>query len=192
MAAKIGVSTLPELEAGVEPAIEMPPGPSWIDNLCELACSLALAGMIVLIGAEAFARNLFNTSLQITDEVGGYLLVAVTFLSLSVSQAHGAYHHVELVQARLSPRARLRSQMLFDVLSLLTCAILTWQLARMNMNSWRSEDFAPTPLGTPLWIPQMVMPIGMALMCLALARTVFVKMRRLHALDGRRGGASVR
>ncbi len=184
--------SLPELEAGVEPAIEMPPGPSWVENLCELVCSLALVGMIVLIGAEAIVRNVYNSSLQITDEVGGYLLVAVTFLSLSVSQAHGTYHHVELVQARLSPKARLRSQLLFDFMSLVTCGILTWQLARMNLNSWRSEDFAPTPLGTPLWLPQLVMPIGMALLCLALSRTIVFKIGRLRTVGNRLDGASAR
>ena len=49
----------------------------------------------------------FGTSLQITDEVGGYLLVALTFLSMSVAEAHGAFHRVEFVQMRLSPSARI-------------------------------------------------------------------------------------
>ena len=67
---------------------------------------LFLMAMIVLIGAEAIARNVFATSLQVTDEVGGYLLVAMTFLSMSVAEAHGAFHRVELIQARLSAKRR--------------------------------------------------------------------------------------
>ena len=63
--------------------------------------------MIVLIGAEAIARNVFATSLQVTDEIGGYLLVAMTFLSMSVAEAHGAFHRVELIQARLGVKARI-------------------------------------------------------------------------------------
>ena len=65
--------------------------PSIIDSPSEAVCSLFLLAMIVLIGAEAIARNVFGTSLQITDEVGGYLLVAMTFLSMSVAEAHGAF-----------------------------------------------------------------------------------------------------
>ena len=79
--------------------IEVPTsGPNIVDEACEAVCSLFLLAMIVLIGAEAIARNVFGTSLQITDEVGGYLLVAMTFLSMSVAEAHGAFHRVELVQ----------------------------------------------------------------------------------------------
>ena len=83
--------------------------------------------MIVLIGAEAIARNVFGTSLQITDEVGGYLLVAMTFLSMSVAEAHGAFHRVELVQVRLSRSARMISQIVFDLMSL--AAVCAGELA---------------------------------------------------------------
>ena len=72
--------------------------------------SLSLVAMIVLIGAEAIVRNVFGGSLEVVDEIGGYLLVIVTFLSMSVAEAHGAFHRVELVQARMGPRARVRLQ----------------------------------------------------------------------------------
>jgi TRAP-type C4-dicarboxylate transport system permease small subunit len=155
-------------------------GPSPIENASEAICALFLMAMIVLIGAEAIARNLFATSLQITDEIGGYLLVAMTFLSMSVAEAHGAFHRVELVQARLGQSARLVSQIVFDLISLVASALITWQLTRLVMNSWRSEDVAPTPLQTPLWMPQTTMAIGMFLLCLALLRTILTKARRLR------------
>ena len=162
-----------------------PPGATALERVCEGLCGLALAAMIVLIGAEAVTRNLFGFSLQITDEIGGYLLVAISFLSLSVAQAHGAYHQVELVQARLSERGRMISGLLFDALALLTCLVLTWQLVRLELNTWRSEDVAPTPLLTPLWLPELVMPIGTGIICLTLVRTIELKVRRLRA--ARRG-----
>src|SRR4051812_45000592 len=161
--------------------IEVPvSGPSIVDSLSEAVCSLLLMAMIVLIGAEAIARNVFGTSLQITDEIGGYLLVAMTFLSMSVAEAHGAFHRVELVQARLGQSARLVTQIVFDLISLVASALITWQLTRLVMNSWRSEDVAPTPLQTPLWMPQTTMAIGMFLLCLALLRTIVTKVRHLR------------
>lgn len=157
------------------------PGPSPIENASETLCALFLLAMIGLIGAEAIARNVFATSLQVTDEIGGYLLVALTFLSMSVAEAHGAFHRVELLQARLRFPARMVTQIGFDLLSLAACALVTWQLTRLTINSWRSEDVAPTPLQTPLWLPQSAMAIGMALLCLALIRTIFVKAKRLRS-----------
>jgi TRAP-type C4-dicarboxylate transport system permease small subunit len=159
---------------------EVSPGASLIEQLCELLCGIALVAMIGLIAAEAFARNLFNTSMQITDEIGGYLFVAVSFLSLCVAEAHGAFHRVELVQTRLGMRARLLTQIVFDAMALAATAILTWQLGRLVMNSWRSEDVAPTPLLTLLWIPQATMPIGTAILCFSLMRTILAKTQRLR------------
>jgi TRAP-type C4-dicarboxylate transport system permease small subunit len=171
-------------EVGHDGAVHLPhnvsSGPGPIENASEAICALFLMAMIVLIGAEAIARSLFATSLQITDEIGGYLLVAMTFLSMSVAEAHGAFHRVELVQARLGQSARLVSQIVFDLISLVASALITWQLTRLVMNSWRSEDVAPTPLQTPLWMPQTTMAIGMFLLCLALLRTILTKARRLR------------
>jgi TRAP-type C4-dicarboxylate transport system permease small subunit len=167
---------------GPAPHAELP-GANVIDRACEAVCGLLLLAMIVMIGAEAIARNVFATSLQITDEVGGYLLVALTFLSMSVSESHGAFHRVELVQMRLSPRMRVVSRILFDLMSLAASALVSWQLIRLALNSWHAEDVAPTPLGTPLWLPQTAMGIGMVLLCLALMRSIAAKVMAL------RGGA---
>jgi TRAP-type C4-dicarboxylate transport system permease small subunit len=155
-------------------------GPSQIENGSELLCSLFLMAMIVLIAAEAIARNVFATSLQVTDEIGGYLLVAMTFLSMSVAEAHGAFHRVELIQARVGKKVRMISQIVFDLMSLGASALVTWQLTRLTLNSWRAEDVAPTPLQTPLWLPQSTMAIGMALLCFALLRTIVAKAKRLR------------
>ena len=154
-------------------------GPGPLEDASEWLSSLALIAMILLIGTEAIVRNVFGGSLQITDEICGYLLVAVTFLSMSVSEAHGAFHRVELVQARLGRRARIVLQIVFDACALVASALVAWQVTRLAMNSWRAEGVAPTPLQTPLWLPQSVMGIGMALLCLALLRSMRTKARRL-------------
>jgi TRAP-type C4-dicarboxylate transport system permease small subunit len=49
----------------------------------------------------------------------------------------------------------------------------------LTLNSLRNEDVAPTPLQTPLWIPQSLMAIGGALLCLALVRTIIAKIRNM-------------
>ena len=73
--------------------------------------------MLVVIGADIFTRYLLNFSFEVADELGGYMLVVMTFVSLSVCQVNDAFHQVELVQARLAPRGRALSAAIFDVLS---------------------------------------------------------------------------
>ena len=110
--------------------------------------------MLVVIGVDILTRSLFNFSFEISDELGGYMLVVITFVSLPVCQISDSFHHVELVQSRLSPFGRAVSHVIFDLLSLTFCVLLLWQLVRFEITSFRFSDHAPTYLATPLWIPQ--------------------------------------
>ena len=153
------------------------PGLGLLERACEIACGLCLLATVALVAAEAVCRNLLGFSLQVSDELGGYLLVAVGFLSLPVAQVSGAFHHVELVQARLGPRGRLALLLFFDAAVLGASAVLAWQLVRLEMTTWRSEDVAPTLLATPLWIPRLAMPVGMVLLCLSILRSAIWRLR---------------
>lgn len=183
----------PELiaESGSEQPLHGPdpwtPDETLLERLCQRLCELALVASVVMIGAEVISRALFHFSFEVTDEVGGYLLVAISFLSLPVSQVHHGFHHVEFVQARLSPRARAWSRLVFELVCLFCIAVLLWQLARLELGTWRSEDVAPTILGTPLWIPRLTMPLGAAVLLLTLLRTVLGDWRRITALTQGRG-----
>jgi len=102
--------------------------------------------MLVVIGADIFTRYLLNFSFEIADELGGYMLVVMTFVSLSVCQVNGAFHQVELVQARLTPRGRALSAAIFDVLSFGFAALLLWHFVRLELSSYRFGERAPTYL----------------------------------------------
>jgi TRAP-type C4-dicarboxylate transport system permease small subunit len=153
----------------------------WIDRACQLLCNVAIVVMVVLIGAEALLRQA-GIALEMADEIGGYMLVAVSFLSLSVCQTTHAFHHLDLVQPRLSPRGRAISAVVFDLLSLAFALILLWQLGRLEWISWTSGDVAPTELLTPLWLPRLSMPLGAAAVCVALARSLLVHVRQLASV----------
>lgn len=175
--------TPPVDPAPLQPHADLAANPGPIETLAEWLCAAALLAMIGLIGTEAIVRNVFGGSLQITDEICGYLLVAVTFLSMAVSEAHRAFHRVELFLIRLSPVTRQKAMLGFDIVSLAGCALLTWQLARFTLNAFRTGDVAPTLLQTPLWLPQAAMPLGTLLLCYALVRSIRARMRLLHTLQ---------
>ena len=155
---------------------------SVVERICRLACVAALIVMLVVIGVDIVTRSLFNFSFEISDELGGYLLVVIAFVSLPVCQIGDSFHRVELVQSRLSPFGRAVSRVIFDLLSLAFCALLLWQLARFEISSFRFGDRAPTYLATPLWIPQAAMVLGAAALCFSMLRTLAVDIARVRAL----------
>src|SRR5262245_53612131 len=159
----------------------LPEGP--VEWTCKIASEIALVVMLVLIAVDIITRALFNFSFEVSDEVGGYMLVVITFMSLSACHVHGSFHQVEFVQARLSPRARSISQLIFGLLSLAACALLWWQFVGLELSSWRFGDVAPTYLATPQWLPRLPMALGMIALCFSLCRTIIAEARRLRHLN---------
>ena len=76
------------------------------------------------------------------------------------------------------------SRILFEFIALAACLLLTWQFIRFELSSWRFDSNAPTYLNTPLWLPQLAMPLGMAALCFALMRTLALDLRRLQRTTG--------
>ncbi|HYZ22723.1 MAG TPA: TRAP transporter small permease [Rhodopila sp.] len=157
------------------------PAPTKLENLCMWVCELAIVAMGAVVILEIITRNLFGFSFEISEELGGYIIVGISFLSLPVCQVYRSYHHVQFVQARLSPRMQALSPLVFDLLSLLFCIVVVWQLTRFVMASYRSEDVAPTLLATPLWIPQLFMPLGIVAATVSLLRSARGNWRRFRA-----------
>jgi TRAP-type C4-dicarboxylate transport system permease small subunit len=170
-------------------ALTLPEGP--VEWTCKIVSEAALVVMLLLVAVDIVTRWLFNFSFEVSDEVGGYLLVVITFLSLPVCQVHGSFHQVELVQARLSPRARAFSQLIFVLLALAACVLLAWQFIRLELSSWRFGDVAPSYLATPQWLPRLPMALGMIALCFSLIRTVIAQAKRWRQASATAGGPDV-
>jgi len=175
---------IPDAGDGLPASIHEPGiGEGPVELVCKWASEAALITMLVVIGADIFTRYVLNYSFEIADELGGYMLVVMTFVSLSVCQVNNAFHQVELVQARLSRRARALSAAIFDVLSFGLAALLLWHFIRLELTSYRFGERAPSYLETPLWIPRLAMAIGAAALCFSIVRTFLAHVRRFRALS---------
>ena len=139
-----------------------------IESACiGLACA-ALLALVVLVTAEVVARSFFNFSFELVDEVGGYLLAALSFFALAPSLAGGAFHSVEFIQHKLAAGARQRLVFAFTLLSLAFTGVMLGVVVRYVWRSWVQQDVASTLLQTPLWIPQLVMIVGLAALAVTL------------------------
>ena len=143
-----------------------------VERTLLLLADLSLWAMLAITLMEIVARTVFHHSLGLSDEIGGYLLAALTFLSLPACHAHKVFHQVEFVLSRLTQRQRQRFEFVFDLLCLVCAAVLVWQCGRLTGNSWRSGEVSQNGLDIPLWIPQSVMVLGLAGLAWALLRTI--------------------
>ena len=144
----------------------------WLSAIC-------MIGMAVLMLFEVVLRGAFNSTTEHSDELVGYLLIGVSFLSLALCQSRGAFHRVEMVQMRLGPRGKAVSALVFDLLSFGYIALTDWYFLQFVMSSWRRDAAAPTVLATPLWIPETAMVVGATLLLVVLGRAIMRDVREL-------------
>jgi len=180
----VSANAIPDPGDGLPGGALTPPlGEGPVERVCKWGSEAALIIMLVVIGADIFTRYLFNFSFEVADEIGGYMLVVMTFVSLSVCQVNNAFHQVELIQARLTSRWRALSAAIFDLLSFGFAALLLWQLIKLERSSYRFGERAPTYLETPLWIPRLAMAIGVAALLFSIVKTFLAHVRRFRALS---------
>jgi TRAP-type C4-dicarboxylate transport system permease small subunit len=153
-------------------------------------CEFVVLSMVLIISAEVICRQIFGVSLQITYEVAGYLMAALTFFGLGISLHGGGLFRVEFVYMWIPSRGRLVLQLVYDLVSLVFTLILDYQLFRQVISSYNRGYVEATILATPLYIPQLVMPIGVTLMIIVLLAEIRNDLRalfpcRIHAEERR-------
>ena len=146
----------------------------WLSAVC-------LIGMTGLMLLEVVLRGALNSTTEHSDELVGYLLIGISFLSLALCQSRGAFHRVEMVQMRLGPRGKAISALIFDILSFAYIALTDWYFLQFVISSYDREAAAPTMLATPLWIPETAMIVGATLLLIVLGRAIVRDIRELGA-----------
>jgi TRAP-type C4-dicarboxylate transport system permease small subunit len=135
-------------------------------------CELLVLAMMLVIAVDVFTRAAFGYSWQMSEEIAGYLLVALVFCSLSIAARDGAMLRVDFLFVRLAPRVQQLLDRAYAVLGLAFVGLWTYQLGRLVWSSYTREMVSNSAYPVPLWIPQVAMPVGAALLFVALVAII--------------------
>jgi TRAP-type C4-dicarboxylate transport system permease small subunit len=125
-------------------------------------------GLMLLILVEVFSRYVLNSPLGIADEIGAYMLVAITFMGLGYTWKEKGHVRVEFLVNALSPKNRkiLRTfTLLIATVFSIILAYSAWEFVSYTaMFKVRSGSW----LRIPLKWPQMPIIAGAVLLSLQL------------------------
>ncbi len=152
----------------------------FILGLGVLVGGLLIALLVILVASEVVGRSLFNVSLMVADEYAGYIVVALVFLGIPYALFHDALLRVDFIYERLKGKRRELLGLLFDLVSLAVTCVLGGYLTRMVLTTFERGTFSSTPAMTPLWIPQVAMPIGLLLTAIILLHRMAGRIRALR------------
>lgn len=139
-----------------------------IATVIRIVAGAILVFLTLLVTLEVVSRSLFNVSFHMVEEVTGYLVIALTLLGAGLSLRDGTLFRVAFLFDKLPPTARPALMAVFSLLGVGMCGVLIWQTCRLVASSYARGNVAPTVLMTPLWIPQMLLPFGLAVIAVFL------------------------
>lgn len=130
---------------------------------------LVLVLVFCLMNVEIISRSFFGVSTLISDEYSGYGFAFVIMAGLMYAQRSGALLSVEFGERLMSRRMRAISLCLASVASLAATSLAAVAGYRTWALSWLFNSTSNFASSTPLWLPQIVVPIGLALLALSFA-----------------------
>jgi len=139
----------------------------WLEKVADMVAklslimaSLCLLAMLLLMNVEVLGRYVFNFSTFVADEYSAYLFVGCIFSGFAYSLHHGSFLRVNLIVQWLSPRHSQYLQLGASIIGLSLSLILAYETALLTFNSY---DFQSKTIqsSTPLFLPQLTMPLGM-------------------------------
>jgi len=139
--------------------------------------AIALLVSLVLIVYSVVMRYALNQPVAWVDEMVGYLLVATVMLAAADALLEGEHIAVDIVTERLSSRGR-RLTLLGGLVAVAASAVL---LAVEGVDMVRFSKLVGLMsngyMAVPMWIPQLLVPIGAVLMGAAAVAAFVVAWR---------------
>ncbi len=124
-----------------------------------VAAAICLAGICVLMLAQAFAREA-GILLRGADDISAWLCAASAFLALAHTFRKGDLIRVGLWVERLGVAARRRAEIVSLTFAALCVGYMTWAITRFVFESWQFNEVAQGLIKIPIWIPQLSLVLG--------------------------------
>lgn len=145
-----------------------------------------LVTMALVVCLDIGCRYLLGRSIQIAEEVSSLGLVSLIFLSLAGAFQDGHFLRVDALYGRLPASVKRAVEPIFLAIGIAVTSIYIYFLARLVQNSFVKTIRSDTVLGTPNYLPQTVMVIGLAALLIVLAAS-FIRACRTLILRGQPG-----
>ncbi|PWM76529.1 MAG: TRAP transporter small permease [Phascolarctobacterium sp.] len=145
-----------------------------------------IAGALILLTGfmivyEIVARNIFNSPTEWVMEISTYCIIIAGFLGMGVAYAGKKHIHVDIILTHLSAKTRCYIEVLTSIAGIYFSFIFTVEAWKMMQLSLEYNNCAPTTLSTPLWIPQLSLPVGMFVLLLQIIGTLLHDISKIAA-----------
>jgi TRAP-type C4-dicarboxylate transport system permease small subunit len=128
-----------------------------------ILCGWGVLVLSVAITIEILGRKLFAFSFHGIDDIGGYVLAITAAVGASYTMAMRGHTRVDVFLVRMPQGLQRFLNLLAMATMALFAVFATWRGSVVLMESIEFQSVATNPLQTPLWQPQSLWLLGIAL-----------------------------
>lgn len=146
-------------------------GRAW-DTVELMVGGVFLTLSVILIVAEIAGRNLLGVSMVGADEIASYMVIWSVFFTASIAAKKNMHIRIDVIFTLASPAVGRMLDIFGSLMSAAFAAYLTYSGMVLVHDSWIFGETTMTMLRLPLWVPQLIMPIGGFLLTVRLVQRV--------------------
>ena len=135
-----------------------------VNHVIMLFGGIALVCACLVLSYSVVIRYVLHEPTDWQDEMAVFLIVGATFFSAAAVQAKRGHVAIEALTGLLSPRVNRARLLMADVISFIFVAFFAWKSWTLLHEAWVDGQVSQSSWGPPLWIPYILMSIGMTLL----------------------------
>ena len=132
-----------------------------------ILAAMFMIGTLAMVLASVLGR-MMNFNLRGSEASAGYCMAAAGFLALAHTLKRGEHIRVTLVLERLGAGGRHRLELVAHAIAVFFSGMFAFFTARLVYQSYAFNDISQGNDATPLWIPQIAMAVGAAVLFIAI------------------------
>ena len=131
-----------------------------IERYLTYVSAAVIIGVMCFVGTEVFMRYVLNSPIPGHLEGSELLVCIIVFLAVSYTQALRGHVGMTILIDSLPPKAKNALEIITLLLSVGTCAILSYFSFKYAYNCWAIGDVTMTPPYFPTWPSALAIPVG--------------------------------
>jgi TRAP-type C4-dicarboxylate transport system permease small subunit len=146
---------------------------SGVNKLMVFLGSLALVAASVILSYSVASRAFFGATTDWQDEAAVFCLVGATFLCGAYVQQIRGHVGISAVSTMLPKSVNRARILLIDIASCVFCIYFAWKSWTLFHEAWVDGQVTASSWAPPLWIPYVMMSIGMTLLAIQILLQAF-------------------
>ncbi len=155
----------------------------WLSSKGFAASGVAIVLMVLFLLVEIILRQ-FKISTLCAQEFTGYLLVFVASVSLAQVLRKNRHIRITVVVSHLPQRWQKVLELVTPFLALPAVVYMAFWTFNMSITSFQRMRTAETVFETPLFIPQVFIPIGFSLFALQFVVLITERIKKARVKEG--------